>query len=67
MGGQFSLDFPDSPPGARRERLYFALKLDALAARREIRPIRWLVRDFLLVRSHVGQGRHDHLGRWPLL
>ncbi|HTT96601.1 MAG TPA: 2'-5' RNA ligase family protein [Rhizomicrobium sp.] len=31
-----------------------------------IAPIRWTVRDFVLVRSHVGQSRHEHIGRWPL-
>ena len=31
-----------------------------------ILPIRWRVRDFVLVRSFVGQGRYEILGRWPL-
>jgi 2'-5' RNA ligase len=31
-----------------------------------IEPIRWTVKDFVLVRSHRGRGRHSHLGRWPL-
>ena len=30
------------------------------------RPIRWPVRDFVLVHSFQGQSRHDHLARWPL-
>jgi 2'-5' RNA ligase len=34
---------------------------------RPIVPIRWRVRDFVLVHSRLGQGRHIHLGRWPLL
>ena len=29
-------------------------------------PIEWTVRDIVLIRSHIGFGRHDHLGRWPL-
>lgn len=29
------------------------------------RPVTWVVRDFVLVRSFVGQARHAHLGRWP--
>ena len=29
-------------------------------------PIRWTVREFVLVRSHVGQSRHEYIGRWPL-
>ena len=33
---------------------------------RTIEPIRWTVRDFVLVHSHRGEGRHSHLGRWPL-
>jgi RNA 2',3'-cyclic 3'-phosphodiesterase len=31
-----------------------------------IEPVRWTVRDFVLVQSHRGEGRHSHLGRWPL-
>jgi 2'-5' RNA ligase len=31
-----------------------------------IEPIRWTVRDFVLVHSHRGEGRHSHLGHWPL-
>jgi 2'-5' RNA ligase len=31
-----------------------------------IEPIRWTVRDFVLVQSHRGEGRHSHLGRWTL-
>lgn len=29
-------------------------------------PIRWTVREFVLVQSFYGQGRHEYLGRWPL-
>jgi 2'-5' RNA ligase len=32
-----------------------------------IAPIHWMVRDFVLVLSIVGQSRHIHVGRWPLL
>ncbi len=31
-----------------------------------IAPIRWTVRDFVLVRSYVGRSRHEYIGRWPL-
>ncbi len=31
------------------------------------RPLSWTVRDFALIRSHVGKSRYDILGRWPLL
>ncbi len=31
-----------------------------------IEPIGWEVREFGLVLSHIGEGRHVHLGRWPL-
>jgi len=30
------------------------------------KPIAWTVREFVLVRSLYGQGRHIHLGRWQL-
>ena len=29
-------------------------------------PIRWTVREFVLVRSHLGLSRHETLARWPL-
>ncbi len=31
-----------------------------------IEPIRWTARDFVLVHSHYGLGKHEELGRWPL-
>jgi 2'-5' RNA ligase len=34
---------------------------------RDIAPIAWTAREFVLLRSVVGQTRHDVLGRWPLL
>ena len=34
---------------------------------RGIEPVRWTVREFVLVRSLIGRGRpYDILGRWPL-
>jgi 2'-5' RNA ligase len=29
-------------------------------------PVRWTVRDFALLRSQAGEGRHHILGRWKL-
>lgn len=31
-----------------------------------IAPIRWTAREFVLVRSLIGQSRYEILGRWPL-
>ena len=31
-----------------------------------VAPIRWVVRDFVLVMSLVGKSRHEYLARWPL-
>jgi 2'-5' RNA ligase len=41
---------------------------DRMVAERPIEPIRWTVRDFVLVQSLRGRGRsrHIHLARWPL-
>lgn len=36
------------------------------APQRFISPIGWLVREFVLIRSRFGEGRHDVLGRWTL-
>jgi RNA 2',3'-cyclic 3'-phosphodiesterase len=35
-------------------------------AERPIVPVSWTVREFVLVNSLVGLGRHDVLARWPL-
>jgi 2'-5' RNA ligase len=37
-----------------------------IVAEEPIEPIRWIVRDFVLVHSIYGQGRHRLLGHWPL-
>ncbi|MGK6306530.1 2'-5' RNA ligase family protein [Variovorax sp. DT-64] len=39
---------------------------DTHVARRAIEPITWTVNEFVLVRSLIGQGRHEVLARWPL-
>jgi RNA 2',3'-cyclic 3'-phosphodiesterase len=41
---------------------------DRMATERSIEPVRWAVRDFVLVQSLRGRGRsrHIHLARWPL-
>lgn len=31
-----------------------------------IAPVKWTVRDFVLVHSELGKTKHHHLGRWPL-
>jgi 2'-5' RNA ligase len=35
-------------------------------AEHEVEPIGWHASEFVLVRSHVGLGRHETLGTWPL-
>jgi RNA 2',3'-cyclic 3'-phosphodiesterase len=37
-----------------------------VVAEEPIDPIRWVVRDFVLVHSIHGEGRHELLGQWPL-
>ena len=39
---------------------------DKHVARRAIEPITWTANEFVLVRSVIGQGRHEVLARWPL-
>ena len=36
-------------------------------AEQPVEPVRWTVREFVLVHSLQGQTRHEVLGRWPLL
>ena len=35
-------------------------------AQHPIEPLRWRVKEFVLILSHVGKGQYDLLGRWPL-
>ena len=30
-------------------------------------PVRWIAREFVLIRSLVGKGEHEYIDRWPLL
>ena len=41
---------------------------DRVVREQRVEPVRWTVRDFVLVRSRRGRGpnTHDHLARWPL-
>jgi 2'-5' RNA ligase len=36
------------------------------APERAVEPFSWMVREFVLIHSVYGQGRHEVLGRWPL-
>lgn len=36
------------------------------ASPRDIEPLGWTVRDFVLVHSLLGQTKHVHIARWPL-
>lgn len=35
-------------------------------AKHDIEPITWTATEFKLIKSHVGKGIHETLGRWPL-
>ncbi|MES2581425.1 MAG: 2'-5' RNA ligase family protein [Pseudomonadota bacterium] len=37
-----------------------------LIAKHDIDPITWTAGEFMLIKSHVGKGIYDELGRWPL-
>jgi len=39
---------------------------DRFVAERHVRPMRWTAREFVLIHSLQGAGRHELLGRWPL-
>jgi RNA 2',3'-cyclic 3'-phosphodiesterase len=39
---------------------------DCNVAEQPVEPVSWTVREFVLVRSLLGQTRHIALGRWPL-
>ena len=39
---------------------------ERMVASEAVKPIAWTAREFVLVRSLLGQTRHEPLGRWPL-
>jgi 2'-5' RNA ligase len=39
---------------------------DRTLAERSIEAIQWTVRDFVLIQSLWGRGKHIHLARWSL-
>jgi 2'-5' RNA ligase len=48
-------------------KLHMTLFYDrCVVAEESIDPICWLVRDFVLIHSIYGEGRHELLGQWPL-
>lgn len=42
------------------------LYTDRPVRKQSIEPVRWTVREFVLVHSFVGLGRHETVARWPL-
>jgi 2'-5' RNA ligase len=35
-------------------------------AAREVTPVEWTAREFVLIHSLIGKARYEVLGRWPL-
>ena len=54
--------FPKKLPDPHMTLLYDR----SVVSEEPIDPIRWVVRDFVLVHSIHGEGRHELLGQWPL-
>lgn len=42
------------------------LRDDRVIHRQAVDPVHWRARDFVFVRSRIGQGRHEVIARWPL-
>jgi 2'-5' RNA ligase len=42
------------------------LYADKFVDKQPVEPVRWTARDFVLIQSFVGQGRHQVMARWPL-
>jgi 2'-5' RNA ligase len=42
------------------------LYTDKFVEKQPIEPIRWMAREFVLIHSYVGLGRHEIAARWPL-
>jgi RNA 2',3'-cyclic 3'-phosphodiesterase len=56
------------PVPTYKSRPHISLAYGLPAKRRiAIPPIGWQVEEFLLIRSIHGEGRHEELGRWPLI
>lgn len=56
------------PQTFRGDRPHMTLLYDrtTLVAPHAVEPVSWWADEFVLVLSHVGETRHDWLGRWPL-
>lgn len=39
---------------------------DRPVEKQPVEPIRWTAREFVLIHSFIGQGRHETVARWPL-
>jgi len=39
---------------------------DRPVEKQPVEPIRWTAREFVLIHSFIGQGRHEIVARWPL-
>jgi 2'-5' RNA ligase len=53
---------PERPYAPHVTLLYDAACLDETT----VEPVSWIAREFVLVHSRIGQGKHVTLGRWPL-
>jgi len=42
------------------------LYADRPLEKQPVEPLRWTAREFVLIHSFIGQGRHEIVGRWPL-
>lgn len=62
--GQVGLDVPGVSSYMPHVTLLHGPMIDAIEV--SIPPIRWRVREFVLVHSFFGQSRHEVTGRWPL-
>jgi RNA 2',3'-cyclic 3'-phosphodiesterase len=61
-----NVGFPDSNRASFKPHVTMMYTDDMMSAASVDEPIRWTVRDFVLVRSLHGRGRHVHCQRWPL-
>ena len=62
---KFVMCFPHIRAGSLTPHMTL-LYADKFVDKQPVEPVRWMARDFVLIQSFVGQGRHQVMARWPL-
>ncbi|MBY3072544.1 2'-5' RNA ligase [Rhizobium laguerreae] len=65
--GMYEAGLPYDRSGHLTPHMTLLYDRKTVPAERLNRPVRWKVREFLLIHSEYGSSKHQLIGRWPLL